>query len=238
MTKLYKKSELAFAILWIIVYVVGTSIAESISDAIGVKKLVTLIFHIIITAVIMMWLSRNNLLKNYGICKASTRSSNFLFYIPLIIIISTNLWFGINIGFPMPESVFFVCSMLCVGFLEEIIFRGLLFCAMKKDGIRAAVIVSSLTFGAGHIINLINGSGASLTSNICQICYAAAIGFLFVIMFIKSGSLIPQILTHGVFNALSVLSNTDTLPPLQDILLSVFLTIVPLIYALIIIKKK
>ena len=49
-------------------------------------------------------------------------------------------------------------SMLFVGVLEEVIFRGLLFLAMAKDSMKAAVIVSSVTFGMGHIVNLLSGA--------------------------------------------------------------------------------
>ena len=65
--------------------------------------------------------------------------------------------------------------MLCVGFLEEVIFRGLLFQAIAKDNIKSAVIISSVTFGIGHIINLFNGSGMDLVNNLCQIVFAFAI---------------------------------------------------------------
>lgn len=56
------------------------------------------------------------------------------------------------------ETALYVLSMLCVGFIEELIFRGFLFKAMAKDGIKSAIIVSSITFGLGHIINLVNGA--------------------------------------------------------------------------------
>ena len=54
--------------------------------------------------------------------------------------------------------------MLCVGFWEEVIFRGLLFQAIAKDNIKSAVIISCVTFGIGHIINLFNGSGMDLSA--------------------------------------------------------------------------
>ena len=49
--------------------------------------------------------------------------------------------------------------MLCVGFAEEVIFRGFLFRAMEKDNVKTAIIGSSVTFGLGHVLNLVNGSG-------------------------------------------------------------------------------
>lgn len=57
------------------------------------------------------------------------------------------------------------------------IFRGLLFQAMAGDNVKSAVIVSSMTFGIGHLLNLFNGSGMNLVSNLCQVCFAAAVDF-------------------------------------------------------------
>ena len=39
MKKLYAKNELAFALVWIAVYVAGTSLAEALSETIGTYKL-------------------------------------------------------------------------------------------------------------------------------------------------------------------------------------------------------
>ena len=46
MTKLYQKSEISFAILWIVVYVVLSGIADQLSEAAGVMKSVTAALHI------------------------------------------------------------------------------------------------------------------------------------------------------------------------------------------------
>ena len=44
MNKLYKKSELWFALVWIIVYVVGTSMADELSRSIGLEKIFSVPF--------------------------------------------------------------------------------------------------------------------------------------------------------------------------------------------------
>lgn len=90
--------------------------------------------------------------------------------------------------------------MLCVGFLEEVIFRGFLFTSIAKDTTKSAIIISSVTFGIGHIINLFNGSGMDLLSNLCQIVFAIAVGFLLVTIFYRGGSLLPCILVHSAIN--------------------------------------
>ena len=45
MTKLYKKNEITFAILWIVAYVVLSSLADQISETVGVIKSVTAALH-------------------------------------------------------------------------------------------------------------------------------------------------------------------------------------------------
>ena len=103
---------------------------------------------------------------------------------------------------------------------------------MEKDNLRSAIIVSSITFGVGHIINLF--MGAELIPTLLQICYATSIGYLFVTIFYKSKSLIPCIATHSIMNALSVF-NVETTKMMY--ISGVFLIIVPLLYAFYINKK-
>ena len=103
---------------------------------------------------------------------------------------------------------------------------------MAKDNIKAAIIVTSITFGIGHIINLLNG--AELIPTLLQICYATTIGFLFVTIFYKSKSLIPCILTHAAINSLSIFNGDNKT---VHYIASAFLIVVPLAYTCYINKK-
>ena len=84
MNKLYQKSEITFAIFWIILYVVGSSIADGISDSIGILKLVTMLFHIVLSAAALLWIKQNGLFQKYGLCKSNAKPKKFLYYIPLV----------------------------------------------------------------------------------------------------------------------------------------------------------
>lgn len=236
MQKLYKKNEIVFSIVWIVIYVVGANIADSVSERIGVPKLITLIFLVFLSAAALIWIKKNNLFEEYGICRVRESSSKLLFYIPLLISVSCNLWFGVSLNFHFTETVLFICSMICVGFIEELIFRGFLFKAMSRNGLKSAVIVSSLTFGIGHIVNLFNSSGANTVSTLCQIVYAAAFGFLFVVIFLRTKSLLPCIFTHSATNALSVFSDEAAMTDEKTVIVSLILTAIALGYSVYLLK--
>ncbi len=145
---------------------------------------------------------KNHLQKRYGLCKSPVPACRFLYYVPLLLLASGNLWNGIALNYSLPETICRIVCMLCVGFLEEVLFRGLLFAAIAKDNVKSAIVISSVTFGIGHIINLFNGSGMELVSNLCQIVFAIAVGFLLVTIFSRGGSLLPCILVHSAINTL------------------------------------
>lgn len=207
MNKLYKKNEVTFAIIMIVIYVIGTSLAESISESLGTGKLIPAIFHVIFTAVILMWIKKNGLEGKYGLCLPKYKLARAWFFIPLIVVACFGLIGGVEVQYAALETIFFVISMICVGFLEEIIFRGFLFVGMADKNITSAIIVSSITFGIGHIVNLLNGK--DLFATIMQIVFAVAVGFVLVILFYRGKSLIPCIVFHGLNNSLSAFEKTN-----------------------------
>ena len=209
MKKLYERNELTFALVWIAIYVVGTSLAEALSETIGVCKLISAAFHVALTLGLFLWVRHNGLAEKYGLFLPRYRLSRAWFFIPLALVCLYKVVFSPALRFSATESVLFVISMLCVGFLEELIFRGFLFRAIEKENLTRAMIISSVTFGIGHIVNLFNGQDFAET--ISQIIFAVFVGFALVILFHKGKSLVPCIVFHGVFNALSVVANDDVL---------------------------
>ena len=204
MTKLYKKSEITFAILWIAAYVVLSSYADQLSLSIGIVKSVTAVLQIAMSLVLFFWIRNNNLSEKYGFCRPIVPARQFLYYLPLVIIASTAVWGGIGLQYGFPDALMYAISMCCVGFLEEVIFRGFLFRAMEKDNLKTAIIVSSLTFGIGHIVNLFNGSGRDPASSVIQVIFAVLVGFVLVLIFYYGKSLVPCIIFHSANNALKV----------------------------------
>ena len=226
MKKLYEKSKIGFAVTWIIAYCVLMSAGDALSAMLGVEKSVTLVIGIGLSVVLLLFLWKNKLFDRYGLCRPNIPPREMLYYIPVFIMLTANLWYGVTCNYGIAETVLYMLSMLCVGFLEEVIFRGLLFEAMREDGLKSAVIVSSVTFGMGHIINLFNGSGAQLLPNLLQIFYATAVGFMFVMMYLKSKSLLVCIAVHGIFNAFSVFADESAVTDGMQIVTAVLLTVI------------
>ena len=233
MKKLYEKNELTFAIVWIVVYCVLQSLANPLNKMIGIEYSASAVFCALQTIVLFTFIRRNNLSRRYGLCKSAVPARRFLYYLPLVILASGNLWNGVTVNYTPAETVCRIACMLCVGFLEEVIFRGLLFAAIAKDNIKSAVVISSVTFGVGHIINLFNGSGMELLNNLCQIVFAVAVGFLLVTIFYRGGSLIPCIIVHSTINTLGTFSNDAGLTVVNRLLHIAALIAITVVYTLI-----
>ena len=233
MKKLYEKNELAFAIVWIVVYCVLQSLANPLNKVIGVAYAASAVFCVLQTVVLFAFIRKNDLQNRYGFCKSSVPARQFLYYLPLVVLASENLWNGVEVHYTPAETICRIVCMLCVGFLEEVIFRGLLFQAMAKDNIRSAIVLSSVTFGIGHIINLFNGSGMDLVNNLCQIVFAIAVGFLLVTIFYRGGSLLPCIIVHSAINTLGTFANDANLTTEMHLLHLAVLIAVTVAYTLI-----
>ena len=236
--KLYDKSKIWFAVTFIAAYCILMSVGDALSDKIGLEKSVTLVISVALSALLIFFLAKNRLFAEYGLCRPEKSAKQLLFYIPVFIMLTANLWFGVSARYGFTETVLYILTMLFVGLLEELIFRGLLFGAMRQSSLKAAVIVSSITFGIGHIINLINGSGAGLLPSLLQVVYATAAGFMFVMLYLRSKSLIACILAHGIFNSLSVFSSPLADSPQNMIISAILLTLITASFGAYLAVKK
>ncbi len=231
MKKLYEKSEITFAIASIAIYTVSMGILRNLGD----DSPWMMLGLIGICAAIWLFVSRNGLMEKYGIAGWARNSRAMLWFIPLWVIASCNLWGGVSPEYPIPGLIFAAVSMALVGFAEEMIFRGFLFKAMLKSvGARTAIIVSSVTFGLGHILNLFTGH--DLGPTLMQVVFAVAVGFAFTMAFYKSGSLLPCILAHSLTDVFAVAANGDA-PLLLDVAAHAVVVILAIAYCLYLAKR-
>ncbi|MBR5389683.1 MAG: CPBP family intramembrane metalloprotease [Clostridia bacterium] len=205
MKKLYEKSEITFAILWIVIYTVGMG---TLQNNFGLDSLWHMLGLIVISAAMFLFVKRNGLMEKYGLAGWAKNSKAMLWFIPLWLLSCLNLFSGFSPDYPVPGLIYAAVSMTLIGFVEELLFRGFLFKAILRDGnVKAAVIVSSVTFGLGHILNLFTGQ--DLIETLAQVVFAVAAGFVFTFVFYKSGSLLPGILAHSFIDVSSVFASNE-----------------------------
>lgn len=206
MKKLYDKDETLFAILWIVIYCgIMTPLKGGQEYGSGLGTLLLLA----IAAGITFFVKNYHLEEKYGLTGWPENSKRFLCFLPMLVFALMNLTGGVALNYHGVSLAFAVVSMMLVGYIEEMIFRGFLFKGLLKEGgTKKAIIIASVTFGVGHIINLFAGQ-ATLTT-LAQICYAIAFGFVVTLVFYKSGSLIPSILVHGLTDVIALFGTENT----------------------------
>lgn len=206
MKKLYHQNELLFSFLWILFLAAGSGLAESLREKPGILP-APAVFHLLLSLFLLLWIRRNGLAEKYGLCLPRSPLSRTGFFLPLLPVLCLQLCFGVSLQDPLPVSAFLLLSMLCAGFLEELLYRGFLFRALAGNRPMRSAVLSSLFFGLMHFLNLLNGQSPVYTC--IQAFFAAAVGFTLAVLFLACGSLLPGMLFHGLFNAFSVLADGE-----------------------------
>ena len=200
MKKLYEEKEVLFAVGWILVYcLLIAPIRGQYGDGSIVLTAAMFIFALAITLFVKMY----DLKEKYGLDRWPVKPARYLYFIPMWVLSVGNMWDGIALNYTGMPLVYATLSMTLVGYVEEMLFRGFLFKAMLKEGSAvSAIIVSSLTFGIGHIVNLFSGQ-ASLET-LVQIVFAISWGFMFTMVYYRCQSLLPCIVAHATIDVASL----------------------------------
>ena len=206
MKKLYEKKPVLFAVLFIVLYCAVTIPIRgefgdgSIQSVLGLTAVAAAIA--VVSSLIPLW-------KRLGVSDKPQNVRLCLYFLPMILLAFGNVWDGFSMHYNGVALWYAIVSMMLVGFVEEMIFRAFLFRALlKKDGPRVAVIVSAVTFGIGHIVNLL--AGIPTAENLMMVVFAVAWGFVFTMVYYKSGSLLLCILIHAVVDVLSMVAAETT----------------------------
>ncbi|MCK0154820.1 CPBP family intramembrane metalloprotease [Alcanivorax sp. S6407] len=102
---------------------------------------------------------------------------------------------------PLSVVVFVALNTLLVGISEEVMFRGVLFRAFDKAmAIWPAILITSVLFGAVHILNVfITGE---LVPALMQAVAATMSGIVFMAILLRTGSICPAIVYHFLWDCL------------------------------------
>lgn len=226
MKKLYEKNELWFALLWIAVY---CAVSIPIRGSLGDESLAMLLGLAVIAAGILLVVKKLHLERKYGLVKWRGDAKEYLYFLPALILTTGNLWDGFGMAYSGAAQVYAVLSMLLVGLVEELIFRGFLFRALlERDPAPVAITISAVTFGIGHIVNLLAGQGGM--ESLIQVIFAIAWGFIFTFMFYKSGSLWVCIVVHGLVDVFSKFTGAESRSDYLYVAATIFVAVVYCVY--------
>lgn len=106
------------------------------------------------------------------------------------------------------NALLFLIFAMLVGFVEEAYFRGLMLRALLMKGPWFAAIVSSVLFGGLHLLHLIEGQNPVAT--VSQAAWATALGFLFAAVALRTQSILPLIVIHGLTDFVAFLTLNGT----------------------------
>ena len=86
---------------------------------------------------------------------------------------------------------------IAAGFVEEMVFRGVILNALKKRwNVKVAVIVPSMLFGIVHVL----GQDFSIGSCLLVIIAGTMVGVMFSMIAIESGSVWNSGIVHAIWN--------------------------------------
>ena len=226
MRKFYETKPVLFAILWIVVYVV---LIAPLRGRFGDGSLQMLLGLVAISAALLAVIRLLGIQKELGMTRWLQNGRALLWLLPMWALSTGNLWGGVGVRYDAITSVMAVLSFLLVGVAEEIIFRGFLFNGMRKTGrLTVAIVVSAITFGMGHIVNLLTGHATAET--LVQMIFAVAWGFLFTFAYLKGGSLLPCIAIHGLIDAFSVFARDNAAADWAYIIATVVIAVIYCLY--------
>jgi len=227
------KNKVLHAILWILIYVFTVNIGELLSETLEIPYFTALcvaLLSIFLGVYLVVIKFKLTSLDKHHIKK----KQSIMIYLPLITIGIIQLVKGFDQSYDWKSLLTIIVLMIGVGFIEEVIFRGFLLKAIQsKSSVKRAVLISGVTFGIGHIVNL--SRGYEYNELIVQIIVAIAIGIILAMIVVITNSLLPGILFHIVFNIIGsvTIQNGRT-----DIYLLIIILLIVIPYGLYLYQKN
>jgi hypothetical protein len=182
---------LGITFLLIPVPVGDVSLDDLVTQGLGRQFVIACLF-LVVVAVVLRW-------GDLGFGPPRPGWSVILIWLHLVGV-SLMVAIAASVGFPPTSVVLFVlANTLMVGFSEEVMFRGFLLSAMRGVmGVWPAVLLSSVIFGAVHAANgFVTGAWDAAWM---QAAMAGMSGLAFAAIRVRTGSLWPGIVAHGLWD--------------------------------------
>lgn len=204
---IFMKTNLLFSILLLIIYILTNTLLSNAS----------LFLNSILLIIMVLYINRNHLNEYYGLCLSKIENRKFLYYLPLLMLIGVNLINGIRYD----VSFLAIINIVVISINEEMIFRGFIFKAVDKN---VAIIISLSSYIICHLI-IYDYSNIYL-----EILSSLILGYMYLLLIDKSGSLLPSIVTHSLMSITLLLRIDGTI--INDLMLLIISFLIAVDYCL------
>jgi membrane protease YdiL (CAAX protease family) len=123
-------------------------------------------------------------------------------YWPIALIAVLTLTSGINTDTSASMMTVLVLAIAAGIFVEELMFRGLVFYWFREASVRKQILISGLAFGGLHLLGLFSGIEPGVI--LAQAYLAAGFGIIFGYARARDYSIMIPILVHFTFNLITL----------------------------------
>lgn len=211
MKRLYESNQIRHFLVWLAIYLVISIVAINIGSNFGVSLQTAAVIPLgVLSIILYLYLRRTGIGRQIGLGVTPAVSlARMWFYLPLLLLVAFPLVTGLREHVTWLSFITIMGWAVFVGFLEEVLMRGMLLHAMLRTWRPAlAILVSAATFGVGHIASLAVGLGGLETA--LQIINATIVGLLFTLVVVATGNLHAVIIAHILYNAIAQLSQVTS----------------------------
>ncbi|MFL2100660.1 CPBP family intramembrane glutamic endopeptidase [Desemzia sp. FAM 23989] len=198
-------------LFWLILYLLLATFIGNYAQTDREVYLIGAVPQLLLASLCFLYLYRTGLSTEIGLTTPATESNKImLYYLPLFFISGISLFYGFQTSLPLLDVLALLGLYTAVSFMEEVIFRGLMFNALSRKWKHLTVVLFiSSTFAFGHIISLVATQMTGYETSL-QIMNAFVVGFLFMVVMISSRNLKVCILAHILYNFLASISNVGS----------------------------
>lgn len=206
-----KASSMFPAYLWLALYLILSTVIGNLAATDQQVYYIGALPQLLLAVSCLVYLVKTKLHRAIHLVGIPTESAaKMLYYLPLFFVTSLSLFYGLRTDLNWLDYLALLAMYTGVGFMEEVIFRGVMFTALSTHWNRWFVIFFiSFTFAVGHIVSMVamNMSGWETT---LQIINAFVVGFLFMLVMVASKNLRVCIVAHILYNFFANISLVST----------------------------
>jgi len=210
MHRLYAQNEIRHFLVWLAAYLVPSILLLNLGPAVGLSDHAILAVPLLVLSVVLFaYLRRTGIGTDVGLgVPAAVPAARLWFYLPLAVLVALPLAGGLRPDLTPLAVAAILVHFVSVGFLEEVLFRGMMLRALlRKWPPAAAVLLSAVIFGVGHAVGMLAGQGAGDT--VLQVVNATLVGLVFTLVVVVTGSLTVVIVAHAAYNTIAALTGAQ-----------------------------